>query len=166
MSRETIDAIIAALRHERYRWTPVRRTYVPKKSGKWRPLGLPSWSETLLLEGIRVIWEAYDEPQCSDRSHGCRPHRGCHTALRDVRRHGQATKWFIEGELCACFDRIEQAVLADILHERFHDNRFLRLRRGLLKAGYLEEWTFNATDSGVPQGGVVSPILSNIVLDR
>jgi group II intron reverse transcriptase/maturase len=166
MSLEKIDAIIDALRHERYRWTPVRRTYVPKKSGKWRPLGLPSWSDKLLQEVIRSILEAYYEPQFSDRSHGFRPNRGCHTALRDVRQHGQATKWFIEGDLCACFDRIDHAVLEGILQERFHDNRFLRLMRGLLKAGYLEEWTYNATYSGVPQGGVVSPILSNIVLDR
>jgi retron-type reverse transcriptase len=104
MSLEKIDAIIDALRHERYRWTPVRRTYVPKKSGKWRPLGRPSWSDKLLQEVIRSILEAYYEPQFSDRSHGFRPNRGCHTALRDVRRHGQATKWFIEGDLCACFD--------------------------------------------------------------
>jgi group II intron reverse transcriptase/maturase len=166
MSLEKIDAIIDALRHERYRWTPVRRTYVPKKNGKWRPLGLPSWSDKLLQEVIRSILEAYYEPQFSDRSHGFRPNRGCHTALRDVRQHGQATKWFIEGDLCACFDRIDHSVLEGILRERFHDNRFLRLMHGLLKAGYLEEWTINATYSGVPQGGVVSPILSNIVLDR
>jgi len=110
--------------------------------------------------------EAYYEPQFSDRSHGFRPNRGCHPALRAVRQHGHATKWFIEGDLCACFDRIDHSVLLSILRERFPDNRFLRLMRGLLQAGYLEEWTFNATYSGVPQGGVGSPILSNIVLDR
>jgi retron-type reverse transcriptase len=139
---------------------------VPKKHGQWRPLGLPRWSDKLLQEVIRSLLEAYDEPQCSDRSHGFRPNRGCHTALRDVRQHGQATKWCIEGELCACFDRIDHAVLEGILQERFHDNRFLRLMRGLRKAGYLEEWTVNATDRGVPQGDVVSPMLSNLVLDR
>jgi group II intron reverse transcriptase/maturase len=166
MSLEKIDTIINALREERYRWTPVRRTYVSKKSGKRRPLGLPTWSDKLLQEVIRSILEAYYEPQFSDRSHGFRPNRGCHTALRDVMQHGQATKWFIEGDLSACFDRIDHSVLEAILQERFQDNRFLRLMRGLLKAGYLEEWTFNATYSGVPQGGVVSPILSNLVLDR
>jgi retron-type reverse transcriptase len=103
MSLEKSDAIIDALRHERYRWTPVRRTYVPKKSGKWRPFGLPSWSDKLLQEVIRSILEAYYEPQFSDRAHGFRPNRGCHTALRAVKQHGQATKWFIEGDLCACF---------------------------------------------------------------
>jgi group II intron reverse transcriptase/maturase len=166
MSLEKIDAIIDAVRHERYRWTPVRRTYVPKPNGKRRPLGLPTWSDKLLQEVIRSILEAYYEPQFRDHSHGFRPNRGCHTALRDVMQHGRATKWFIEGDLSAYFDRIDHSVLEAVLQERFHDNRFLRLIHGLLQAGYLEEWTFNATYSGVPQGGVVSPILSNLVLDR
>jgi len=166
MSLEKIDTIINTLRDERYRWTPVRRTYVSKKNGKRRPLGLPTWSDKLLQEVIRSILEAYYEPQFRNRSHGFRPNRGCHTALRDVMQHGRATKWFIEGDLNACFDRIDHSVLEAILQERFQDNRFLRLMRGLLKAGYLEAWTFNATYSGVPQGGVVSPILSNLVLDR
>ena len=166
MSLEKIDAIIELVRAERYRWTPVRRTYIPKKNGKRRPLGLPSWSDKLLQEVIRSILEAYYEPQFSDRSHGFRPGRGCHTALREIRQQGRATKWFIEGDLCACYDSIDHTVLLSILSESFEDNRFLRLMDGLLKAGYLEDWKFNTTYSGVPQGGVVSPILSNVVLDR
>jgi group II intron reverse transcriptase/maturase len=166
MSLEKIDAIIALVRAERYRWPPVRRTYIPKKNGKRRPLGLPSWSDKLLQEVIRSILEAYYEPQFSDRSHGFRPGRGCHTALREIRQHGRATKWFIEGDLCACYDSIDQTVLLRLLSESFEDKRFLRLMGGRLKAGYLEDWRFNTTYSGVPQGGVVSPILSNVVLDR
>ena len=156
MSLEKIDAIIDALRHERYRWTPGRRTYVPKPNGKRRPLGLPTWSDTLLQEVLRSIWDASYEPQFSHHSHGFRPDRGGHTALRDGRQHGRATKWLIAGALSACFDRIDHAVREAILPERLHDNRFLRLRRGLLQAGYVEEGIFHPTHSGVPQGGVVS----------
>ncbi len=166
MSVAKIDGIIEKLRYERYRWTPVRRTYIPKKNGKMRPLGLPSWSDKLLQEVVRSILEAYYEPQFSNRSHGFRPGRGCHTALQEIRQVGKATKWFIEGDISACFDEIDHSVLVEILAERIQDNRFLRLIRNLLDAGYLEDWKFNATYSGVPQGGVVSPILSNLVLDR
>jgi group II intron reverse transcriptase/maturase len=166
MSLEKIDAIIDALRHERYRWTPVRRTYVPKSNGTRRPLGLPTWSDKLLQEVIRSIVDAYYEPQFSDHLYGFRPNRGCHTALRGVMQHGRATKRLIEGDLSACFDRIDHSVLEAILQERFYDNRFLPLMRGLLQAGYVAEWRYHATHSGVPQGGVVSPIFSNLALDR
>lgn len=105
MSRKKIDAIIEALRYERYRWTPVRRTYIPKKKGKkLRPLGLPSWSDKLLQEVIRLILEAYFEPQFSPHSHGFRPERGCHTALQEIEHTWQGTKWFIEGDIRGCFD--------------------------------------------------------------
>jgi group II intron reverse transcriptase/maturase len=166
MSLEKIQTIIEALRYERYRWTPVRRTYIPKKNGKLRPLGMPSWSDKLLQEVIRLILEAYYEPQFSNCSHGFRPKRGCHTALKEVSQKGRGTKWFIEGDIRSCFDKIDHTVLQNILGEKIQDSRFLRLISGLLKAGYLEEWKYNATYSGCPQGGVVSPILSNVVLDK
>ena len=166
MSLEKIDKIIQALRAERYQWTPVRRTYIPKKNGKLRPLSMPSWSDKLLQEVIRSILEAYYEPQFRDCSHGFRPKRGCHTALLRVSQKGRGTKWFIEGDLRACFDKIEHSILLNILREKFHDNRFVRLIERLLKAGYLEDWKYNQTYSGVPQGSIVSPILSNLVLDR
>lgn len=168
MSLEKIDKIINALRYEKYRWTPVKRVYISKKNSKTklRPLGLPSWSDKLLQEVIRSILEAYYEPNFSEHSHGFRPNRGCHTALKEVMQKGHSTKWFIETDISACFNEMDHEILLNILKESFQDNRFIRLIGALLKAGYIENWKFNATLSGVPQGSIVGPIFSNIVLDR
>src|SRR6266508_2054225 len=98
MSLRTIAGIIAAVRSERYRWTPIRRVSIEKKgSTKKRPLGIPTWSDKLLQEVIRLILEAYYDPQFSDHSHGFRAGRGCHTALQRVHYTWKGTKWFIEG---------------------------------------------------------------------
>lgn len=166
MSLEKIGAIIEAIRHERYRWTPVRRVLIPKSNGKMRPLGVPTWSDKLLQEVIRSILEAYYDPQFSSLSYGFRPERGCHTALIEIQKRWVGTKWFIEGDIKGFFDNIDHQVMLSILREKVHDERFVRLIGGLLKAGYLEDWNFRPTRSGTPQGGIVSPILSNIYLDR
>ncbi len=166
MSLGKIERIIDALRHERFRFKPVRRTYIPKKNGKKRPLGLPSWSDKLVGEVIRLLLEAYYESQFSDLSHGFRPNRGCHTALSEVTTRWTGTTWFIEGDISDCFGSLDHEILLSALAERVHDGRFLRLLRNMLQAGYLEEWVWNATLSGAPQGGVASPILSNIYLHK
>jgi group II intron reverse transcriptase/maturase len=166
MSEDTIDQIIGAMRHERYRFGPVRRIYIPKKNGKLRPLGLPSWSDKLVGEVVRLLLEAYYEPTFSDHSHGFRPGRGCHTALREVERTWTGTTWFIEGDISDCFGSLDHEIMVRILSEKIHDNRFLRLIKQMLKAGYLEDWKYHQTLSGAPQGGVVSPILSNIYLHK
>jgi group II intron reverse transcriptase/maturase len=166
MSLAKIDAIIDALRGERYRWRPVKRVYIPKKTGKLRPLGLPTWSDKLVAEVVRLLLEAYYEPQFSVHSHGFRPGRGCHTALGEVVDVWKGTHWFIEGDISDCFGSLDHQVMLSILAEKIHDGRFLRLIERMLKAGYLEDWHWHATLSGAPQGGVASPILSNIYLDR
>jgi group II intron reverse transcriptase/maturase len=166
MSLGKIERIIDAMRHERYRFKPVRRVYIPKKDGKKRPLGLPSWSDKLVGEVIRLLLEAYYEPQFSDRSHGYRPKRGCHTALSEVTNRWNGTAWFIESDIADCFGSLDHDVMLSMLAEKIHDGRFLRLLRNMLQAGYLEDWEWNATLSGAPQGGVVSPLLSNIYLHK
>ena len=166
MSEEKIEQIVEAMRCERYRFAPARRTYIPKKNGKLRPLGLPSWSDKLVGEVVRLLLEAYYEPGFSDLSHGFRKRRGCHTALRKIHDTWTGTVWFIEGDISDCFGSLSHEILLGILAEKIQDQRFLRLIRNMLKAGYLEDWEYRETLSGCPQGGVVSPILSNIYLHK
>jgi group II intron reverse transcriptase/maturase len=166
MSGAKIGRIIDALRLELYRFSPARRVYIPKKNGKKRPLGLPSWSDKLVGEVVRLLLEAYYEPRFSGRSHGFCPRKGCHTALSEVVINWTGTTWFIEGDISDCFGALDHQVMLSVLAEKIHDNRFLRLLRNMLEAGYLEDWEWNAALSGAPQGGVASPVLSNIYLDR
>jgi len=166
MSLAKIERIIEDIRNERFHWTPVRRTYIPKQDGKKRPLGIPTWRDKLVQEVIRLILEAYYEPQFSDFSHGFRPERGCHTALNYAYHAWKGTKWFIEGDIKGYFDNIDHDLLLAMLAEKIHDNRFLRLMENLLTAGHCEDWKYVETPSGTPQGGIVSPILANIYLNR
>jgi len=164
MSLARIDKIIDRLRSGTYQWKPSRRTYIAKKNGKMRPLSVPNWSDKLMQEVIRMILEAYYEPQFRNNSHGFRPRRSCHTALQQIKHQWQGTKWFIEGDIKGCFDNISHQKLLELLSRKIHDTRFLKLIRGMLKAGYLENWVYHKNFSGTPQGGIASPLLSNIIL--
>jgi group II intron reverse transcriptase/maturase len=166
MSLNKIDQVIEALRCERWKWPPVRRVLIDKPQGGKRPLGIPDWSPKVVQDIVRSILEAYYEPQFSDHSHGFRPKRGCQSALTKIHNTWNGTKWFIEGDIKGCFENIDHHILMNILRENIHDNRFLRLIEGALKAGYCEDWTYHPSLSGSPQGGIVSPILSNIYLDK
>jgi len=164
MNLDRIDRIIKQLEAGTYHWKPVRRTYMAKKnSSKKRPIGQPSFNDKLVQEVIRMILEAYYEPQFSDLSHGFRPGRGCHTALKEVSKW-TGTKWFIEGDVASCFDKIDHKTLLNIIQRSIPDRRFLKLLKELLEAGYMEDWVYHKTYSGTPQGGVLSPLLSNIYL--
>jgi group II intron reverse transcriptase/maturase len=164
MSLERIETIIEQLRDGSYQWKPSRRIQIPKRNGDTRPISIPNWSDKLVQEVMRMILEAYFEPQFRDSSHGFRPNRSCHTALGNIKRKWNGTKWFIEGDIKGCFDNINHNLVIELLGRSIHDKRFLKLVKGALKAGYLEDWQYNRTFSGTPQGGIISPILSNIVL--
>ncbi len=166
MSLERIDTIIEQLHNGQYRWKPARRVYVPKANGKKRPIGIPTWNDKMVQEVIRMVLTAYYEPKFSPYSHGFRPGKGCHSALRQIHHSWKGTKWFIEGDIKGCFDNIDHDLLLNILARDIKDNRFLKLIRQMLKAGYMEDWRYQATYSGTPQGGIVSPILANIVLNE
>jgi group II intron reverse transcriptase/maturase len=163
-SVEKMELIIQTLQDGSFGWMPTKRIYIPKKNGKMRPLGLPTWSDKLVQEVIRSLLEPYFEAKFRDSSHGFRPNRGCHTALQACRKKFRGSNWFIEGDIKGCFDNIDHEVLTDILRQSIDDERFLRLIQEMLEAGYIEEWTRHETYSGTPQGGVTSPLLANVYL--
>lgn len=167
MSLKRIDDIIAKMRDESYQPKPSRRTYIMKKDGKRkRPLGIPAFIDKLVQEVIRMILEAIYEGSFENCSHGFRPDRSCHTALDQIQTRFTGVKWFIEGDIKGFFDNIQHDILIGILKERISDERFIRLIRKFLNAGYIEDWVYHKTYSGTPQGGIISPILANIYLNK
>lgn len=166
MSIERIEELIISLKDHSYKPNPARRIYIKKKNGKLRPLGIPSFNDKLVQEVIRMILESIYEPTFSNRSHGFRPNRSCHTALQQLKANFTGIKWFIEGDITSFFDNIDHSVLVNILRKRIHDEYFIALIWKFLKAGYVEDWKYNKTYSGTPQGSIISPILSNIYLNE
>lgn len=167
MSLKRIDDLITKMRDESYQPKPSRRIYITKKDGKRkRPLGIPAFIDKLVQEVIRMILEAIYEDSFENCSHGFRPDRSCHTALNQIQTRFTGAKWFVEGDIKGFFDNIHHDILIGILKERISDDRFIRLIRKFLNAGYVEDWVYHKTYSGTPQGGIISPILANIYLDK
>lgn len=166
MSLERIDRLIVALKDESYQPNPSRRTYIPKKNGKLRPLGIPSIDDKLVQEVVHMLLGAIYESSFENTSHGFRPNKSCHTALRQIQNRFVRCKWFVEGDIKGFFDNIDHNVLIEILRKRIKDERLLRLIRKFLNAGYMENSKMHQSYSGTPQGGIISPILANIYLDQ
>ena len=167
-SIEKIEEIINSLSDETYMPKPVRREYIAKKGNttKKRPLGIPTFTDKLVQEVLRMILEAVYEPLFSNYSHSFRSNRSCHTALKSLKKEFTGVSWFIEGDIKTCFDNIDHHLLTDIIGTKIKDARLIKLIWKFLKVGYIEDWKYNSTYSGCPQGGIVSPILSNIYLNE
>lgn len=168
MTMGRIERIIASLKDHSYQPHPARRENIPKKNNpsKTRPLGIPSTDDKLVQKVVRMLLEAIYEPTFSTYSHGFRPKRSCHTALSEIKAIFNGAQWVIEGDIKACFDSFDHHVLVDILRRRIKDEHFIALMWKMLKAGYMEQWTYHRTYSGTPQGSGVSPILANIYLSE
>jgi group II intron reverse transcriptase/maturase len=166
MSLERIDKIIATMRDHSYQPKPAKRTYIKKKNGKMHPLGIPSSNDKIVQEVVRMILESIYEPTFSKYSHGFRPDKSCHTALSQLHVTFSGVKWFIEGDISACFDSFDHHVLIEILRRRIADEYFIALMWKFLKAGFMEQWTYKHTYSGTPQGSGMSPLLANIYLNE
>lgn len=163
-SEEYIYSIIGRLKNGTYEPKPTRRIYIPKANGKMRPISIPTFSDKLVQEVMRMILEAIYEPIFMDVSHGFRPNRSCHTALEQIKHEFTGARWFVEGDIKGCFDNIDHETLVAIVNGKIKDARFIQLLWKFLKAGYMEDWRYNKTFSGTPQGGIISPILANIYL--
>lgn len=166
ISEEVIKEIIDSLKDGTFRFHPGRRIHIPKANGGQRPLTIAPPRDKLVQECMRLILDAIYDPTFSENSHGFRPNKSCHTALRATRQKFVMAKWFIEGDISKCFDTINHKKLMTILSERIKDQRFLDLIKKALKAGYMEFSHYSHSIAGTPQGSIISPILANIYLDK
>ncbi|WP_160724644.1 reverse transcriptase/maturase family protein [Bacillus sp. USDA818B3_A] len=164
MSLEKLNNLIERLKDQTYQPNPIRRVYIPKRNGKKRPLGIPSFEDKLVQEVLRMVLENIYEGKFEDTSHGFRPERSCHTAIMQIQKRFSGVRWFVEGDIEGFFDNIDHHIIINLLRKNIEDEKFINLIWKFLKAGYIKDWKWHKSYSGTPQGGIISPILSNIYL--
>lgn len=166
-SESLINQISASLMCGTFKWSAIRRIYIPKpgKSEK-RPLGLPDFSNKLVQEGIRLVLVSIYEPEFEkyETNYGFRPNRDCNDAIQDILTNANGSDWVIEGDIKGAFDNVDHKILINILKQRIHDNRFLKLIYSGLKSGIMDNLTIQPSLLGIPQGGIASPYLFNIYM--